>query len=88
MEAPQEEVSPPSSQEEMTYKEWLEWRRVYFKINKNFHYFDMNPEEKLKKDCKNLLHDMIIRASEEDEAHKAAAIKAGKGSQAVGESWM
>ena len=50
----------------------------------------MNQEgkEKLKKDCGSLLDDIITRAHEEDEAHKVAAIRAGKGSQAVGESWM
>ena len=74
----------------MTYREWLEWRNDYFKLNKNFHYSNMDPQEKekLKENCENLLNDIIIRACEEDEAHKIAAIKAGKGSQAVGESWM
>ena len=50
----------------------------------------MNPEElnKTKENCKSLLNDIILTAQDQDEAHKAAAIKAGKGSQAIGESWM
>ena len=50
----------------------------------------MNSQEKqkIKDNCKALLNDIILTAEEEDEAHKIAAIKAGKGSQAIGESWM
>lgn len=50
----------------------------------------MCPQEKqkLKDNCKSLLNDIILTAEEQDEAHKIASIKSGKGSQAVGESWM
>jgi len=50
----------------------------------------MNPEElnKTKENCKSLLNDIILTAQDQDEAHKVAAIKVGKGSQAIGESWM
>lgn len=76
----------------MTYKRWLEWCNDYFKLNNDFSKgnLKMSPEEieKTKKNCKSLLNDMILTAKRQDEAHKAAAIKSGKGSQAVGESWM
>lgn len=74
-----------------TYQEWITWRERYFKLNP-FHKSNstMNSEEKqkIKDNCKALLNDIILTAKEEDEAHKIAAIKAGKGSQAIGESWM
>ena len=74
----------------MIYEEWIEWRANFFKKNKNFNSSNMTPQEteKLKSNCKNLLGDIIIKAQEDDEANKIAAIKAGKGSQAIGESWM
>ena len=45
-------------------------------------------KEKLKIDIKNLLSEIILKAEHEDQLHKISSIKAGKGSQAVGESWM
>jgi|TARA_R110000751_G_scaffold42375_3_gene98488 hypothetical protein len=50
----------------------------------------MTPEEaeKTKENCRSLLNDIILTAEEQDAVHKVAAIKAGKGSQAVGQSWM
>tara|TARA_Y100000593_G_C4166302_1_gene264606 strand:- start:493 stop:666 length:174 start_codon:yes stop_codon:yes gene_type:complete len=35
-----------------------------------------------------LLDQIIEKAQKEDEAHKQRAIRAGKGSKALGESWM
>jgi hypothetical protein len=76
----------------MTYSEWVEWRNDYFKLNNNFNEgnLHMSPEEtkKTKENCKSLLNDIILTAQDQDEAHKVAAIKVGKGSQAIGESWM
>ena len=74
-----------------TYQKWIAWREEYFKLN-TFYKLNspMNSQEKqkAKDNCKALLNDIILTAEEEDEAHKIAAIKAGKGSQAIGESWM
>ena len=41
-----------------------------------------------KKTALQLINQIIERAEEDDEFHKKNAIKAGKGSQALGESWM
>ena len=74
-----------------TYQEWIAWRETYFKLNAFYKSNSpMNSEEKqkIKDNCKSLLNDIILTAEEEDETHKIASIKAGKCSQAIGESWM
>lgn len=74
-----------------TYKEWVIWRKEYFKYNNSYRCNpEMNSQEKqkIKDNCKTLLDDIILTAQEQDEAHKIASIRAGKGSQAIGESWM
>lgn len=95
METPQKKISRSGSKKEVnskTFQKWIRWREEYFKIHQKFsdHDLKMTPEEiqKTKENCKSLLNDIILTAQEQDEAHKIAALKAGKGSQAIGESWM